>query len=260
MAPSCKMGPFAPTAQPTFPTSTKTTTPSASPTFTVTPSITATPEYACNADSSTLVLYHFEEHDERLVDASEKALHGYSKGAFPSDTGYQGNGFMCSENASYGLIPFSPTFNQLSQFTVESWIMRTGRTKSWNALVSRYAWDENNGNRSFELMISERDTLTFHVSPNGLENTEISLESKSLILLGQWTHVAGTWDGQNIHIFINGKEEGSIAFTGPLYATEKEMTLCAVNLGKGQFFEGLLDDVRISSIARDKSSLCAQIQ
>lgn len=67
--------------------------------------------------------------------------------------------------------------------------------------------------------------------------------SASDILLNQWTHVVGTWDGSRVKIYLNGvldKDEGD---TGTI-DTGTDLLIGSF-IGTGKFFDGWIDEVRV---------------
>ena len=230
------------------------------PINTTTPDISPTPENSktfCSIDDATVAYYSFNEDGERLVDLSQNALHGFTKGAEWVQGGVSGKAFRFNGLSSFLQIPYSDSFNIQKGLTLEAWIKREKRTNDWEAVISRYSWGHTKGFRSYELMISSWDTASFHISANGLENTEVVVESKKLVLFNEWTHIAGSWDGTTMRLFVNGEEQGSKPFVGPIFPVDREITIGASNLGEGQFFSGMIDEVRISNKAR--TDLCSKI-
>jgi RHS repeat-associated protein len=63
-----------------------------------------------------------------------------------------------------------------------------------------------------------------------------------------WTHVAGTYDGATLRLFLNGIEVASTAVSGPI-ATSTGVLRIGGNSIWGEFFQGMIDEVRIYSRA-----------
>lgn len=69
-----------------------------------------------------------------------------------------------------------------------------------------------------------------------------------------WYHIAGTYDGSNVKIYVNGILEDSKALTGSVSTSISEINIGGQN-SSNRFFEGLIDDARIWSIARFEAQL-----
>ncbi|MCP4989036.1 MAG: LamG domain-containing protein [Colwellia sp.] len=73
---------------------------------------------------------------------------------------------------------------------------------------------------------------------------------------GAWYHVAGTYDGTTIKIYLNGVEENSSAFTGGIDTNTQNVTINATgSVALATIFDSALSSTRISelSIAKDPS-------
>ncbi len=97
---------------------------------------------------------------------------------------------------------------------------------------------------------SNADALVYSFGNNGyIESTTSSFSSSS------WHHIAATYDGVNMKIFINGNQDAS----APVSATGVDNSLPLI-IGSGYglnqsgggstYFNGQIDEVRISNIAR----------
>lgn len=77
----------------------------------------------------------------------------------------------------------------------------------------------------------------------------------NLVTIGTWHHIAGTFDGNQVRIFLDGVEVGSTPVTGGIDANP-----AAVHIGNssgfgGRLFNGQIDDVKIWNIARSPSEI-----
>ena len=62
--------------------------------------------------------------------------------------------------------------------------------------------------------------------------------------LNVWTHVAFTYDGTTQRLFVNGAQVATRAQTGNIQATNSPLWIGGNN-PYGEYFVGLLDDVRV---------------
>ncbi|MCK4342416.1 MAG: LamG domain-containing protein [Phycisphaerae bacterium] len=60
-------------------------------------------------------------------------------------------------------------------------------------------------------------------------------------LIGRWTHLAGTWDGSTMWLYVNGAEVASKTYTGNLGDTAGR----SLKISCGYPFNGIIDEVRI---------------
>ena len=59
-----------------------------------------------------------------------------------------------------------------------------------------------------------------------------------------WTHLAGTYDGATVRLFVNGTQVASAAITGAI-ATSTGALRIGGNSMWGEYFQGTIDEVRI---------------
>ncbi|MBI2928395.1 MAG: LamG domain-containing protein [Verrucomicrobia bacterium] len=78
------------------------------------------------------------------------------------------------------------------------------------------------------------------------------------VLDGQWHHVAGTWDGSRLHLFVDGVEQAQAALTTPFNNTRP------VNLGLSwgggsarRFFRGKVDELALYNRALTTTEIAA---
>src|ERR1700741_3620737 len=64
------------------------------------------------------------------------------------------------------------------------------------------------------------------------------------LAVNAWSHVALTWDGSIMRLYINGVEAANKARTGTLQSTTTPLRI-GTNSPYGEFFQGLIDEVRI---------------
>jgi|GEM_PF-5293788 len=101
-------------------------------------------------------------------------------------------------------------------------------------------------------LLAEWGELTFDVPGVGSVTT-------ALPAAGSWTHVAGVYNGGELKLYINGTEAASeLAFGNLLTDTGDQLVIGAKEASgavEGDFFKGLMDDVRIYDRAVDPAAI-----
>ena len=95
--------------------------------------------------------------------------------------------------------------------------------------------------------------LDFGLDPGGVHT---ALLSNMVIGLNQWYHVAATYDGSYMRIYIDGVLENSVAITGAIQGFDTDLhignwTTCTDTRG----FKGIIDEARIWNVARTEQQL-----
>ena len=70
-----------------------------------------------------------------------------------------------------------------------------------------------------------------------------------------WVHLAETYDGSTLRFYVNGTQVSSVARTGSILTSTNPLQIGSDSI-YGQYFNGLIDEVRIYNIALS----AAQIQ
>ncbi|MDD3666884.1 MAG: lectin-like protein, partial [Bacteroidales bacterium] len=148
------------------------------------------------------------------------------------------------------------SINGFSGITFEAWVYpRSFNLQATDDYISNIVADENTGAL---LRIGDND-------PWGLKTNDVAqfvvITSSGLkkcngttqLPANQWHHLAGTYDGTSVKLYVNGVLERTEAHTGTLSTTTSEIWLGGA--ATARFLDGLLDEVRIWSGARTESEI-----
>ena len=123
--------------------------------------------------------------------------------------------------------------------TVAAWI-KTDSLGSYDGVVGLgYAWRLYGGQES---------NIVFQIMNTAPESTVVGTTD---VNDGAWHHVAGSFDGTQYNLYVDGKLEASVATSGPISAGTAYYGCIGAHYKKGddrdprRFFGGLIDDVRI---------------
>ncbi len=135
------------------------------------------------------------------------------------------------------------------QLSIALWAKWDGPSGSWQGLIGKRQagdWDREIMMWYFEL---ERDAwdIGFHREGSGIATGQ-------MLEVGQWTHVAVTFDGATAKIYIDGVivDEGSFSFGND---TEAPVVIGAAAEDGGNPFNGALDEVRIYDIVLSEAEI-----
>jgi hypothetical protein len=146
--------------------------------------------------------------------------------------------------ASYVEIPDAPALAQATALTIEAWLFAT-------ALGGRVL-DKNSAGGSDGYML---DT---HKNKARMIIGKTSVSSPADLPTGVWTHVAGTYDGAVVSVFVNGALAASTPRTGPIPTSPVPVRIGADSAGKNRF-AGLLDEVVLYDRALSEAELAAVV-
>ncbi|AQT68755.1 Chitinase A1 precursor [Anaerohalosphaera lusitana] len=145
----------------------------------------------------------------------------------------------------------TPLLNPRNAITVSAWIKAdTWQTDSWNgSIVSKAEWSGDSG--GYVLRCGGNGRLSFALAVNGWPEAL----TDSVMSTGTWYHVAGTYDGSSIRVYINGSEVASTPQSGSI-----ALSTSPLNIGRGAYansrtFDGAIDEVRIYNYALDSKGI-----
>ena len=78
--------------------------------------------------------------------------------------------------------------------------------------------------------------------------------------IGRWTHIAGTFDGRTMRIYVDGQERGALERPGPVRPNDFPLCLGSYDVGHAAHFQGLLDEVTLYARALTAAEVRAQYQ
>lgn len=198
------------------------------------PAFSATPE--CTAAQAALLGWWTGDTD--ASDASSNARHGnLGAGAVAGTTGLVGGAFEFATAGDVVTVSHAAVLEPAAQITIEAWI-RPAVLTGPATLVSK--WSAAQGYRL------DIDSGLRMVIGNG---TATAQAVGPLPAVDAWTHVAGTYDGSVVRLYVDGALVDSASLSGPIAPSGEQLRV-------GADFLGLLDEPAIY----DRALSAAEVQ
>ncbi|MBM4166976.1 MAG: LamG domain-containing protein, partial [Ignavibacteria bacterium] len=205
-------------------------------------------------DSNTVALYHFDETGGNVVaDASGNGNNGTATGTTIVNGKFgKARNFDGSTN-NYLSIPNSSTITSSHQITVEGWFYFNSFTGDSPVLFDKRS-AEGILNDFLLYFQGSGDSIHFEIGIGGVEKRVTFSWISSGMSIGNWYHIAGTYNGSNIKLYLNGQLKSQLPATGQITYSNG-----ALFIGRKydnyapHRFHGFIDEVRISNKARDPS-------
>jgi hypothetical protein len=128
--------------------------------------------------------------------------------------------------------------------TLEAWVFPTAM--SWGTVIMK---QRGTGDASYGLYAHEGVVVNGGFpAPAGFVKTGGAFQlshGASALPMNAWTHIATTYDGITQRFFVNGVEVGSRPQTGNIAVGNQQLRIGGNNAWGGEFFTGLIDEVRV---------------
>jgi Ca2+-binding RTX toxin-like protein len=147
--------------------------------------------------------------------------------------------------------------------TIEAWVQPTF-LDAWETVVMK---ERGAGNLSYALYGHDGfpDPFGFN-TPAGyiratpvLSTTDQAVRRTTPLPIGQWSHLATTYDGTTMRLYVNGVQVASKPQTGTIAVANGALRIGGNASFAGEFYDGLIDEVRIYNRARSQAQIAADM-
>lgn len=155
------------------------------------------------------------------------------------------------DGTNYLEVVDSPTLAIEEQITMEAWV------NPEVAVVSGDAMSVMTKDVGYYMQVRGGKTgnYFYNVNPPGYHL------SKKDIKINDWTHIAIAYDGKAIRFYVNGEEDSKVDATGNIQKTDDSLGIAAEvripsrGAANQRYYKGIIDDVRVSNIARPANEI-----
>lgn len=217
-------------------------------------SVTGSAQQDPRADANTMLLLTFNEGNGNTTsDLSGNGNDGELKGAEWAE-GKFGGGIEIKDDGDCVVMPLSPTLDLTDALSLEAWV-KPATVSVRMDIISKH---ESGG---YALIIDEGGIMraSFHIAGN-----YIASRSVSVLQAEEWYYLAATFDGEALRVYVDGELEGETAATGTVTTTTVPLAIGG-NAGPGgivssYYFKGLVDELRVSNVARTDEEIMAAMK
>jgi hypothetical protein len=202
----------------------------------------------CGSDPSQVACWHMEGN---INDASGNGNNGTTTGDPSWMPGHAGQALLLNGLSQNAIVPHSGTLNITGAITLAAWI-RPGK-KALQSIISKEIYQGTSG---YGLSLSS-DNLVFVRFGHAGSSYRLASTSTYPIDNITWMHVAATFDGAYIRLYINGIQENVGSMVIPIDSNALDLAIGSESPGGASpnYYNGTLDDVYIYNRALDSTEI-----
>ena len=202
-----------------------TATPTPTPTPTATPTGGLVAAYSFNEGSGTL-----------LTDLSGNGNNGTINGATWTTSGKYGNALSFNGTNALVTVNNAASLQLTSAMTLEAWVYPTTVNSAWRDVIYK-----GNDNYYLEGTSSNSSRPAAGAILGGVYG---EVYGTAALTANTWAHLAVTYDGTTMQLYVNGVQVASHAQTGAIATSTNPLQIGGDSL-YGQYFAGRIDEIRI---------------
>jgi hypothetical protein len=147
----------------------------------------------------------------------------------------------------------STSLDLTTGMTLEAWVKPTALT-GWRSVMMKETAD----GLTYALYANDNDPKPATYVRIAGHSLSDGSGGPGLLALNTWTHLAATYDGVNVRIFVNGVEAGVTPVTGSMLTSNLPLRIGG-NAVWGEYFQGVIDEVRIYNRALSTDEISTDI-
>ncbi len=181
--------------------------------------------------------YGFEEGTgTTTVDRSGSGNLGTISGATWTTDGKRGRALVFNGTNSMVSVPDSPSLHLTGPLSIDAWV-KPSRASSWASVVLK----ERPSGLSYALYGSDDGGRPAGYVNNGSDRAATSTGATAV---GGWSHLAVTYDGSSLKLYVNGSLVRTTAVTGAVTSSNGALRIGGNNVW-GEWFAGTIDEVNV---------------
>ncbi len=213
-------------------------------------SLFATDPNPGTSDQQAISVWKLDENSGTTTSDEVSNNSGVLEGGVNWTSGMSGAGLLFDGEDDNVRIENAENLNPAEQVTLMGWARPEAHKES--KIAQKGDWDGHN--------IGLGKWTGWKGSIRLASNESITLEwDNGRVQLGQWYHVAITYDGSMVRFFVNGQLEAAREVSGPLNVNGRDFNIGSDNRAQ-KFFKGAIDDVRYFGSALSQSEIQSIIE
>jgi glucose/arabinose dehydrogenase/PKD repeat protein len=214
---------------------------------------TITASYAETVATGLVAAYSFDEGSgTSAADVSGNGNRGTVSGAAWAGAGKFSGALSFDGLDDIVTVPHSASLLLTTGMTLSAWVNPSVVTGSWRTVVFK----ERTGGMTYALYANNGSNRPVgQIFANGAERDS---QGGATLPANAWSHLATTFDGTSLKLFVNGVQAGSLTSSGSIVTSTGSLRIGGNSIW-AEWFRGLVDDVRIYSRALSAQEIQADM-
>lgn len=205
------------------------------------------------ATTGLVAAYSFDAGSGSTVGDSAGANPGTISGATWT-TGKNGGALSFDGVNDYVTVADASALDLTNGMTLEAWLRPTGQDSTWRTVVTK----ETSGNLTYGLFSNSDTSRPAGITTIGNQYTQSIVRGPTAVSANAWTHIATTYNGSRLKLFVNGSQVASQVVSGSMVNSSQPLKIGG-NAVWPEWFSGQIDDLRIYNRALSASELKADM-
>ncbi len=208
--------------------------------------------YAAIDPETVVGAWLFEENTGNTAkDSSGKGNDGDIQGAPKLVNGRFGKALEFDGQGDHIIIKDSDSLD-LNEMTVAAWLNLSAYTDDQRVITKEEGTSDPYTAYSLQISGAGDTKLEFRPTLNGARQR---IETGADVPLNVWTHVAATYDGSEVVLYLNGEIDKQTPATGEMMVNDKDLWIGASEFYTPRFFSGTMDDAVLFSVALSQNEI-----
>ncbi|MBI3194473.1 MAG: VCBS repeat-containing protein, partial [Ignavibacteriae bacterium] len=193
-------------------------------------------------DANTVALWHFDELNptDTVRDACVNNNHGIATGTTVVN-GKFGKARSFNGTSDFITVPHNSSLDFLGQMTIEAWVYLN--THKYSGIITK---GQSQGSYALKQIDGNKFAAAFN---DQINNTDVN--SNTSLPLHTWVHLAIVINDNNVKLYYNGYLDKEEILPTSIINNTQNMYIGFDPPGADDFWDGLIDEVRISNKARE---------
>jgi Tol biopolymer transport system component len=148
-------------------------------------------------------------------------------------------------NSSFVTIADTPSLELSTGMTLEAWVDPMAAANGWQDVMYKYHDD---------YYLESSSPLGAPAAGGTAGTSDTGPSAKSPLPMNTWTFLAATYNGTSMILYVNGVQVASVAVSGNLATSTNPLQIGGDSF-YGQYFQGLISNVRIYNKALSQSAI-----